>query len=167
MPKKKYLIDLSQQERQDLQQLLRSGKHSARKLTRARILLQSDEGCTDAQIARTLNVGRVTVERIRQRFVEAGLAALNEKPRPGKKPKLSAKAEARLIAEACSQAPEGRTHWTMQLLADRIVELREVDVISDETIRRTLKKTSSSRGANSSGASQQSTLNMLPRWKKS
>ena len=167
MPKKKYLVDLSQQERQDLQQLLRSGKHASRKLTRARILLQAAEGDTDQQIACTLKIGRVTVERTRQRFVEAGLAALNEKPRPGKKPKLSAKAEARLIAEACSQAPEGRAHWTMQLLADRIVELCEVDAISDETIRRTLKKTSLSRGVNNNGASQPSTPNMLPQWKKS
>ena len=98
-------------------------------------------------------MGTATVFRTRQRFVEAGLAALDDKTRSGKKPKLSAKAEARLIAEACSQAPTGRTHWTMQLLADRLVELQEVETISDETIRRTLKKTNSSRGANSNGAS--------------
>src|SRR5689334_18711310 len=121
MPKKKYLVDLSDDERQSLLQLLRSGKHSSRKLTRARILLQAAEGATDDQIALTLKVGRVTVERLRQRFVEGGLTALTDKPRPGKKPKLSAKAEARLIAEACSQAPEGRSHWTMQLLADRLI----------------------------------------------
>ena len=167
MPKKKYLVDLSDDERQSLLKLLHSGKHSSRKLTRARILLQADEGFTDEQIAHTLKVGRVTVERLRQRFVEGGLTALTDKPRPGKKPKLSAKAEARLIAEACSKAPEGRTHWTMQLLADRLVELCEVDIISDETIRRTLKKTSSSRGANSSGASHRSMRIMSPRWKKS
>ena len=153
MPKKKYLVDISDEERQSLLKHLSSGKHSSRKLTRARILLQADDGFTDDQIAQSLRVGRVTVERLRQRFVEGGLTALTDKPRPGKKPKLSANAEARLIAEACSQAPEGRTHWTMQLLADRLVELREVDTISDETVRRTLKKTSSSRGANSNGAS--------------
>jgi transposase len=155
MPKKKYLVDLSDEERQSLHQLLHSGKHSARKLTRARILLQAHDGCTDAQIAHALVVGRVTVERTRQRFVESGLAALNDKPRPGKKPKLSAKAEARLIAEACSQAPDGRSHWTMQLLADRLVELHEIETISDETIRRVLKKTSANRGANGNGASRQ------------
>jgi len=166
MPKKKYLVDLSEQERLSLHQLLRSGKHSARKLTRARILLQAADGFTDDQIARALTVCRVTVERTRQRFVEAGLAALNDKPRPGKKPKLSAKAEARLIAEACSKAPNGRSHWTMQLLADRLVELREVAAISDETIRRVLKKTSSSRGANDSGASRQSPPISSPRWKR-
>lgn len=166
MPKKKYLVDLSQQERQSLHQLLRSGKHSARKLTRARILLQAADGCTDDQIACALSVGRVTVERTRQRFVEAGLAALDDKPRPGKKPKLSAKAEARLIAEACSKAPNGRSHWTMQLLADRLVELREVEAISDETVRRVLKKTSSSRGSGGNGASRQSPPISSPPWKK-
>lgn len=166
MPKKKYLVDLSDEERQSLHQLLRSGKHSSRKLTRARILLQAADGSTDEQIAHALTVGRVTVERTRQRFVEAGLAALNDKPRPGKKPKLSAKAEARLIAEACSKAPNGRCHWTMQLLADRLVELHEIEAISDETIRRTLKKTSSNRGANGNGASRRSPPISSPRWKK-
>ena len=167
MPKKKYLVDLSQDERQALLQLLRSGKHSTRKLTRARILLQADEGATDAQIAQTLKVGRVTVERLRQRFVEGGLTALSDKPRPGKQPKLSAKAEARLLAEACSKAPEGRSHWTMQLLADRLVALHEVDAISDETIRRTLKKTNSNRGLGGKGASRRLMPNTLLRWKKS
>ena len=167
MPKKKYLVDLSQDERQSLLQLLRSGKHSSRKLVRARILLQADEGFTDDQIAQTLKVGRVTVERLRQRFVEGGLTALTDKPRPGKKPKLSAKAEARLIAEACSKAPDGRTHWTMQLLADRLVALHEVDAVSDETIRRVLKKTNSNRGANNNGAFRRSMPNTLPRWKTS
>lgn len=158
MPKKKYLVDLSDEERQYLHELLHRGTHSSRKLTRARILLQAADGFTDPQIAQTLHVGRVTVERTRQRFVEAGLEALNEKPRLGKKPKLSATAEARLIAEACSKAPEGRSQWTMQLLADRLVELREVESISDETVRRTLKKTNSNRGANSNGAS----LRLMP-----
>jgi|ERR1044071_1995752 transposase len=167
MPKKKYLVDLSDDERQSLLQLLRGGKHSSRKLTRARILLQADEGATDDQIALSLKVGRVTVERLRQRFVEGGLAALTDKPRPGKKPKLSAKAEARLIAEACSQAPEGRSHWTMQLLADRLIELREVDAVSDETIRRVLKKTNSNRGLGGNGASRRSMRILSPRWKKS
>src|SRR3954466_12264952 len=133
MPKKKYLVDLSEPERQLLHQLLHSGKHSARKLTRARILLQAADGLTDEQIARALRVGRVTVERTRQRFVEAGLAALDDKSRPGKKPKLNTKAEARLIAKACSKAPDGRSHSTMQRLANRLVELHEVEAISDET----------------------------------
>lgn len=146
MPKKKYLVDLSADEREQLQLLIRRGKTSARKLTRARVLLKAADGATDEEIVAALNVGIATVERIRKRFVEVGLEAINEKPRPGKKPKLDNKAQARLIAEACSQAPEGRQRWTLQLLADRLVELKLADSCSYETIRRTLKKTSSSLG---------------------
>jgi transposase len=101
----------------------------------------------DAAIAAALHVGIATVERIRRRFVEAGLeAALQERLRPGGQCKLDGKQEAFLIALACSTPPEGRTCWTMQLLAGKLVELRVVDAISDETVRRTLKETSSSRG---------------------
>ena len=85
--------------------------------TGARILLHADRGATDSEIVTALGAGRATVERTRRRFVEEGLAALNERPRPGARPRLSEKAEARLIAEACSAAPEGREHWTMRLLA--------------------------------------------------
>jgi transposase len=146
MPKKKYIVKLDDAEREQLQLLLRSGKHPTRKITRARILLKAADGCTDDQIAEALSVGRATVERLRESFVEHGLDALNDRPRPGKKPKLDTKATARLIAEACSEAPEGRTRWTMQLLAARLVQLKVVETISDETVRRTLKKTSSNRG---------------------
>ena len=86
------------------------------------------------------------VERTRQRFVEEGLAALDERPRPGNRPKLDAKAEARLIAEACSAAPAGREHWTLQLLADRVVQLGLAESYSYEAVRRVLKKTRSNRG---------------------
>jgi transposase len=146
MPKKKYIIDLSTDERQQLQQLIRRGKTSARKLTRARVLLKAAEGFTDEEIVSALNVGIATVERIRKRFVETGLDAINERPRPGKKPKLDPKAQARLIAEACSKAPDGRKHWTLQLLADRVVQLKLADSCSYELVRRALKKTSSSPG---------------------
>jgi len=146
MPKKKYLVTLEDTEREQLQQLLRSGTHPTRKITRARILLKAADGCTDQQIADSLGVGRATVERTRESFVERSLEALNERPRPGKRPTLDVKAKARLIAEACSDAPEGRTRWTMQLLADRLVELKVVQTVSDETVRRALKKTSSSPG---------------------
>ena len=146
MPKKKYLVTLTDVEREELQQMLRSGKHATRKLTRARILLKAADHCTDEQIVTALGVGRATVERTRVNFVERGLEALNERSRPGKKRTLDAKAEARLIAEACSEAPEGRTQWTMQLLADRLIELKVVESVCDETVRRTLKKNNSSRG---------------------
>ena len=146
MAKKKYLVDLSDAEQQELQQLIRRGKHSSRRVTRARILLKAAAGCTDEEIVAALGVGLATVERTRKRFVECGLEALDEKPRPGSKPKLDAKAEARLIAEACSAAPEGREHWTLQLLADRVVELKLAESYSYEAVRRVLKKTKSSRG---------------------
>ena len=146
MPKKKYLVTLTDAEREELQQMLRSGKHATRKLTRARILLKAADNCTDEEIVTALGVGRATVERTRENFVERGLDALHEQSRPGKPRTLDAKAEARLIAEACSEAPEGRTHWTMQLLADRLIELKVVESVCDETVRRTLKKNNSSRG---------------------
>ncbi len=146
MPKKKYLVTLTDDERTQLEQLLRSGKAATRKVTRARILLKASEGWQDSRIVEALSTGRATVERTRQRFVEENLAALDERPRPGNKPKLDAKAEARLIAEACSAAPEGRERWTLQLLADRVVQLQLADSYSYEAVRRVLKKTNSSRG---------------------
>ena len=146
MPKKKYLVTLTETEREQLEELLRSGTHATRKVTRARILLKAADGWQDQAIAEALNIGRATVERTRQRFVEENLAALDERPRPGNKPKLDAKAEARLIAEACSAAPEGRERWTLQLLADRVVQLQLAESYSYEAVRRVLKKTNSSRG---------------------
>src|SRR5262245_51914555 len=146
MPKKKYLVTLSAEEREQLENLLRGGTHATRKVTRARILLKAAEGWQDSAIAAALAVGRATVERTRQRFVAAGLAALEEQPRPGTTPKLDAQAEARLIAEACSAAPEGRQRWTLYLLADRVVALGLAPSYSYESVRRVLKKRSSSRG---------------------
>jgi len=124
MPKKKYLVTLTDEERTLLEQLLRGGMTATRKVTRARILLKAADGWRDEQIAQALNIGRATVERTRQRFVEGNLAALDEGPRPGSRPKLDAEAQARLIAEACSAAPAGRERSTLQLLADRVVQLQ-------------------------------------------
>lgn len=146
MPKKKYLVTLSEAERTELEQWLRGGTTATRKLTRARILLKAAEGWTDERIAEALAVGRATVERTRERFVECNLEALHERPRPGRMPKLDEKTQARLIAEACSAAPEGRQRWTLQLLAERVVALELAESYSYESVRRVLKKTSSSRG---------------------
>jgi transposase len=143
---KKYLVDLTADERATLQALVRRGKTAARKVTRARILLHAARGATDAEIVAALGVGQATVERTRRRFVEEGLGALDERPRPGARPRLSTKAEARLVAEACSRAPEGRGRWTMRLLAGRVVELGLAASCSHETVRRVLKKSGSSRG---------------------
>src|SRR5215210_2607922 len=141
MPAKKYHIDLTDEERSILEQMLRRGKHSARKLTRARILLKAGVGLRDEDIARELGTCVPTIERTRKRFAEVRLGALDERPRPGRKPLLNEKSEARLIAEACSKAPDGRERWTLQLLADRVVELKLSQTCSDDTVRRILKKT--------------------------
>jgi transposase len=147
MRKKVYSVALSADERMRLHELTKKGKVSARKLARAHTLLASHDGKTDAEIAETLHVCISTVEGVRKRFVQEGLdAALNERPRPGAQPRLNGKQEAFLVALACSAAPEGREHWTMQLLADRLVQLEVVDSISDETVRRVLKKGTLSRG---------------------
>src|SRR6516225_5033917 len=146
---KKYIVTLTAEERQQLSGLIASGKAAARKLAHARVLLHADAApdgpaWTDEQIAEAVAVGRATVERVRQRFVEQGLdAALNpQKPdRPGRRRKIDGHAEARLIALACSAPPQGRKEWTMQLLADQLVELQVVDAVCDETVRRALKKT--------------------------
>lgn len=145
--RKVYIVDLSEEERAQVLELTRKGTTRARRLRRAQILLAADDGATDAAITDLLHVARATVERTRQRFVLGGLpAALEERPRPGAKAKLDGKAEAYLVALACSGPPDGHARWTMQLLADRLVELRQVEAISGETVRRTLKKTTSSRG---------------------
>ena len=151
MPRKKYVVDLTAEERTTLEQLVQRGKSSARTLTRARILLQADEGLTDEEIAMALTVSLATVERTRQRFVESNLEALNERPRPGGPRKLSGKQEAQLIAVACTPAPSGQPHWTLRLLADKVVELGFADSIARETVRQVLKKIPSSPGSTSSG----------------
>src|SRR4051794_36207648 len=158
---RKYKVTLTVEEREQLQEMIAAGKASAKKLAHARVLLKADASdggpaWDDARIAQAVEVSTRTVERVRQRFVEQGLeAALARKKqdRPSRQRKLDGAAEARLCAIACSEPPDGRDSWTMQLLADRLVELEVVDSVSDETVRRTLKKTRSSRGRRSSGAS--------------
>jgi transposase len=140
--RKVYVVDLSEEEKAQLESLTKKGKTSARKLNRARVLLLANQGETDKAIAKAVGVGTSTVERIRKRFVtEGGMEqALNERPRPGGKRKLMGKQEAYLLALACSDPPQGKKHWTMQLLADRLIELEVVDSVSNETVRRTLKR---------------------------
>jgi transposase len=142
-----FRVDLSEPERGMLLTLLQKGRAAARQVRRAQILLAAADGQSDATIARVLHSSVSTVERTRKRFVEGGLdAALHERPRPGARRKLTGKQEALLVALACSEPPAGRTRWTMQLLANRVVELGLIEAISDETIRRALKKTRSNRG---------------------
>ena len=144
---KRYRVTLTDQEQERLHGLTRRGTASARMVRRAQTLLLAADERTDEAIAAALHIGVATVERTRRRFVEEGLeAALAERPRPGARPKLSPKQQAFVVALACTKPPEGRLRWTMQLLADRAVELSVVPAISDEAIRRLLKRTNSSPG---------------------
>jgi transposase len=153
-PLKKYKVTLTAEERQLVSDLIAAGKAAAQKLAHARVLLKADAAnggpaWPDARLAEAVEVSVATVARLRPRFVERGLeAALGRKKqdRPSRPRKLDGAAEARLIALACSAPPEGRTEWTMQLLADQLVELEVVDAVCDETVRRALKKTRASRG---------------------
>lgn len=147
----KYIVRLTEAERHILQQLVARPRVARDKALRARMLLKADvDGphWSDRQIAEAFEVGISTIHRLRQRLVEAGLeAALTRHPPARTKPrKLDGAQAARLVAIACSQAPQGRVSWTLQLLADRLVELEIVDAIGRETVRKTLKKMSLSRG---------------------
>ena len=150
---KKYVVRLSPEERERLDTLIRSGKHPARKLTRARILLKADvgeagEGWSDSQIAAALDTGLTTVARIRQQLVEEGLESVltpKRSPASARTRIFDGAAEAQLTALACSAPPKGRARWTLRLLEDKVVELNIVARVSDNTIGRTLKKTASNR----------------------
>lgn len=157
--KKVYVVQLSNEEREQLQELIRRGNRkkgqrpSALKLTRARILLKADQAndapaYTDAEVAEALDVSPKTVFNLRKKWVEMGLEqALERQPQENRRQrKLDGKAEAKLVACSCGPAPEGRSKWSLRLLADRAVELELVDSISHEAVRQTLKKTSSSLG---------------------
>ncbi len=150
---KKYLVTLTADERDQLTAMIAAGKAAAQKLAHARILLkanQADGGpaWTDERIADAVEVSTATVERVRQRFVEQGVeAALTRKKqdKPSRERVLDGTAEAKLIALACSPPPDERARWTLRMLADKLVELEVVDAVCAETVRRTIKKTSSSR----------------------
>ena len=147
MAAKKYIVSLTTEERDQLEGVLKRGRVGARVSARARILLHAAAGATDVAVAAAVRVGVATVERTRQKFVEGGVDwTLHERPRPGGARKLDGKQEAFLVATACSTPPDGRQRWTLQLLADRLVEVKLVDAISDETVRRTFQKARSSRG---------------------
>ncbi len=171
---KKYIVKLMQEERGDLQKLISQGEAPARKLTHARILLKADSseagpGWSDLAISEALQVGTATVERVRERFVEEGLEAALRRHRAcsPRLRKLDGEQEAHLIALVCSPPEEGQEHWTLQLLADKLVELHIVESIARETIRQVLKKTNSSPGSKRSGALHpRATPSLSVRWKR-
>ena len=154
----KFIVRLTMEERGTLESLLAEGRAAADKLLRARMLLKADvgeggSGWSDEKIAEAFEVGLSTIHRLRQRFVEEGVeATLARKPKTRHRaPKLDGEKEARLVALACSGPPQGRARWTLQLLADKLVELDVVDSITAETVRVRLKKTTSSRGGVANG----------------
>ena len=153
MPKKKYIVTLTDEERTVLEELVNKGKNPAYKVNHARILLLADTnesggGWKDGDISQALKISVATIERVRQRLVEQGVeAALNRKEQQNRKQRLLDGAkEAHLIALTCSSPPEGQGQWTMKMLAERMVQLGHVESISAETVRQTLKKTNSSLG---------------------
>ena len=150
----KYKIKLTGSERTCLNEVSQRGKAPVRTVKRGLALLKADAGLRDREIADVLLVNATTVARARERYVEEGLeAAINDRPRPGRERKLDGKQEAHLIAFVCSAAPEGHPHWTLQLLAGKVVELEFADSISLETVRQILKKMNSSPGRRKSGVS--------------
>lgn len=158
MPRPKYVVRLTAEERTELDNLIRTGKRAASVLLHARILLKADASAggpdwDDARIAEAVECGASTVYRVRQAWVTEGLTAalVRKKPTGRQYRKLDGAQEARLIAVACSAPPKGRRRWTLRLLADRLVELAVVDAISPECVRTTLKKTTSNRGCAGSG----------------
>ena len=152
--REKFAVRLTPEERDQLEHLVRAGKGSARVTTRARILLKTDEGWSAPRVSQALDVSQGTVFRIKRRFAEDGLeGALRDRVQARRHRKVDDRAEAHLIALTCSPAPEGHDHWNLRLLADRMVELGVVELLSHEAVRLHLKKTSSSRGRRSSGAS--------------
>lgn len=149
----KFIVRLSAAERDRVDALVNRGQVGAEKRKRAHILLKADQsaegsGWSDSQIAEALDVGVTTIHRTRQAYVEQGLEAALERKRPTGRQyrKLDGVQEAKLVTIACSPPPEGQVRWTIKLLADKLVELEIVDSIGEETVRRTLKKTTSSRG---------------------
>lgn len=145
-------VKLKPKEREKLKELISKGTEKARKITRCRILLLADEGKTDTEIIGALKVSRNTIRQTRSRFVHEGLeAAINERPRPGAPEKFSGRQRAQITAIACSDPPEGRSRWTLRLIADRIVELKIADNISYKTVERTLKKTNLSLTSRNNG----------------
>lgn len=148
-----YVVDLSKIEKAQLVELTSQGQQAARKIKRANILLMANLGRTDREIATLLQTSLPTVERTRHRFVAGGLEfALNEQARSGRQPKVNDKLEAILTTLAQSKPPSGHKRWTLQMLANRLVELKLIEIISDETVRRLLKKTNSSPGCARNGA---------------
>ena len=142
-----FVVKLTDEDREYLNQFIRHGKANVRSVTRARTLLMADEGYSNKDIVEVLKITRPTVNSTRKRYCQEGLdSAINDKPRSGAPPKIDGTIEAQVTLLACSEPPEGRSTWTMQLLADKIVELDVIESISAMSIQRILKKAKPSPG---------------------
>jgi transposase len=165
MHPRKYIVQLSDEERKDLQRIVSIGKSPARMIRRAQILLKADAGWRDEAIVDALGMSEQTVHTVRKQCVQEGasktIQRTSGRPAGSQVKTLDGVAEAHLIALACSEPPEGRSRWTLRLLADRMVDLEYVDAISYETVRSALKKTNSNPGASKSGASHPNTMRRL------
>jgi transposase len=154
--KKRYIVNLTPEERASLEDIAKRQRVSALKRQRALIILRADDDLTDVEIAEELEVGRATVERVRQRCVERGIAAALERKaqqNPSRPRKFDGVSEAKLVQIACCTPPEGRTRWTLSLLGERLIELKVFETVSKSSVQRTLKKTSSNPGESSASAS--------------
>ena len=151
MQAKKYKIDLKKEEREYLKDIVHKGTHKSEVINRARILLLTHEGKTEHKIVEILGVCRATVENVKRKFYLEGLTSIMDKPKSGRPKKLDGQMQARLIAIACSAPPEGHDRWTMELLANAMVELKIVDSIADNTVWRCLKKVKLNHGYKSNG----------------
>ncbi len=148
-----FVVNLTKEDREYLSQFIHRGKASARSQTHARVLLMADEGYANKEIAEILKITRPTVNRIRKRYFQEGLdSSINDKPRSGAPPKIDGTIEAQVTLLACTEPPEGRSTWTMQLLADKIVELDVIESISAMSVQRILKKAKPSLGRKFDGA---------------
>ena len=168
---RKYVVRLGPEEREALELLVKKGKTQAYRIKHANIMLAVDadgSDWSDEEAAEAFGCHVNTVANVRQRFVEQGLEAALERKKqqsPSRERILDGEKEARLIALACSAPPQGRSKWTLQLLADKLVALKVVESVSDQTVRRTLKKTNSSRGCMSNGVFRKSVQNSYGAWK--
>lgn len=159
-------VKLNKEEAEYLFALIHKGTARARTITRARVLTKLAGRWSNPEVSSALDVSLATVIKIRRRYAEGGLAAaLEERPRPGQTPKLTAKQAAQITAIACSKAPDGHAHWTLRLLADQVVQLGFADSFSHEAVRQLLKKTISNRGKFSNGASHKSMKSSSPAWR--
>lgn len=148
------MIELSEEERQEVEGFIRRGKANARTLTRAHVLLKDAEGWTIARLSETFHVSQATVSNIRHRYREGGISAvLTDKKQQKRRRALSGAAEAMIVAVACSPVPDGHDHWTVRMIRDKIVEMGVVDQVSHGTVHNAMKKMNLSPGSESSGVS--------------